>query len=428
MRVGVLEELRRRVEEMERRGGQGGRGVASTSTFASPSRSTVSLTGTGTGAGGAMRLEEIPGATREEDGVVVVRAVVPAEERVGRVAPADALVGSVEVAGALAGLGPEVPKDLLQGVRVLDLETTGLAGGAGTLAFLVGVARFAGDGALVVEQLVLSRPSVESKMLARLDGLLEGATLLVTFNGKAFDVPLLRTRCVLTRRSAGRLEAVPHLDLLGVARRLWRGRGDDCRQITLEERVLGRRRSDDLPGAMAPAAYATWLTVGDAGPLARVVEHNRDDLVGAMALLVAALRTHEDPLTWAEDDSELLAVAEHRLRRAGPAAAVPLLTLVAERARGGRVLRRALARLAYAERRTGQFDAARRTWERYRARFPAENLGHLEVAKLLEHRVCDPEAALAAARAAPQPEDDGVALRLERLARKVAAGRGPAAR
>lgn len=371
----------------------------------------------------ALRLEQLEGAVRE-DGVVVVRTRVASSRKVGRVAPAEALVAPPDVAAPLAGLATPAPNELLHGMRILDIETTGLAGGTGTLAFLVGIAQFERDGTLLVEQLILGAPAEEPKLLARLAQILDGASLLVTFNGRSFDAPLLRTRCILARRAAGPLASAPHLDLLPIARRLWRARAADCRLITLEERILGRRRPDDCPGSMAPAAYASFLRDGDAAALAAIVEHNRDDLIGTAALLAAALRLLEDPMTWAEDASELLAVGEHRLRLgAPPETALPLLERAAELARGRgasqETRRRSLTQLARVYRRAGRLDDARAVWERYRSDFPHENLGYMELAKLYEHRGRDPERALAVANAAPHAAHEEVQRRLARLRRRV---------
>jgi hypothetical protein len=372
-----------------------------------------------------LALERLAGAVREPDGVVVVRHRVAPSERVGRVAPADAMVAHPDVAAPLAGLPTPAPSELLHGLRVLDIETTGLAGGTGTLAFLVGVAQFEPDGTLLVEQLVLGAPVEEERLLTRLAETLRGATLLVTFNGRSFDAPLLRTRCVLRRKAPGPLATAPHLDLLGVSRRLWRGRGVDCRLQTLERAVLGSRRLDDFPGALAPAAYSEFLRSGDAAVLAPIVEHNRLDLVGTAALLAAALRTLEQPLLWAEDPSELLAVGEHRLGLDDIEGALPLLERALEFSGpdGGETRRRALTQLARVHRRAGRIDLARALWDRYRREFPRENLGYEELAKLLEHRARDPHAALAVAASAPHVAADSLSKRIARLERKTRNGR-----
>jgi uncharacterized protein len=356
----------------------------------------------------------------------VYHARLAAGARVGLVTLADAVDGSASVAQSLVGPCGS-PTRLLGGLRVLDLETTGLSGGTGTLAFLIGIGRFEADGTLVVEQLLLGSPADERAMLRALLERLAGGTMLVTFNGRSFDVPLLLTRCLLAGLSPGPLATLPHLDVLAPARRLLRWRSEDGRHGTREEHLLRRRRAEDLPGALAPAAYGTFLRERDAGPLAHVVEHNRDDVCGTAALLVAALRVLADPLVWAEDAGELLGAAHHMATTVGPAAALPLVSRALELARVAALRRRALLLLATLQRRLGGTGAARVTWERFRAEFPRENRGHLEVAKHLEHRERDLEGALAAALAAPHPGAHDVFHRVGRLHRRLLRRRVPAA-
>lgn len=408
-RLALLVDLRQRIERMEQR------------PPAASSRRPPGSTFSKTACHLPLRTDQLEGAVRAPDGVVVVQTRFGPEERVGRVAPADALVASPDIAAPLAGLPTPAPSELLHGLRILDIETTGLAGGTGTLAFLVGVARFEADGALLVEQLVLGAPAEEGQLLTRLATMLDGASLLCTFNGRCFDAPLLKTRCVLSRRSTEPLARAPHLDLLPIARRLFRARAGDCRLVTLEERILRRRRQADLPGHMAPAAYLAFLRTGDAMHLADIVAHNRDDLIGTAALLAQVLCTLEDPLRHAEDAAELLAVGEHRLRLGDLAGAVPVIQRAVELARAPGTVRRALVQLAHAERRSGRIPAARAAWERYRRQFPDENLGYVEIAKLLEHRERNPALALAVTAAAPQPGAAEIQQRLARLRRRAEA-------
>jgi hypothetical protein len=330
------------------------------------------------------------------------------------------------VAAELAATEPTA--DLLAGLRVVDLETTGLAGGTGTVAFLVGVGRFAPEFTpeFRIEQLLLGSPAHEAAMLDALDALLEGASLLVSFNGRSFDVPLLRTRAVLARRpaTAARLASLPHLDLIAACRRLWRARTGDCRLVSLEEEVLRRRRVEDCPGALAPAAYRELLRTGDARLVEPIVRHNRDDVAGSLALLAVVLRVLSDPLRHAEDAGELVAAAEHRFRHAGASAALPVAERALELARAPDSVRRSLLLLARLRRRLGAQPDVEGTWRRYLSEFPRENRAYVELAKILEHRAKDLEAALALARAAPHPAAADVATRITRLRRRVAQAGG----
>ena len=176
----------------------------------------------------------------------------------------------------------------LRNALYLDTETTGLSGGTGTHAFLVGLAYFHQDEpVLVIEQLMMREHCEEKAMLEYLRERVEQASGLVTFNGKSFDAPLLDTRFCLNRLRT-RLEDESHLDLLPVARRLWSAALPDCRLETLERELLGLPRSEDIPGWLIPQVYFRYLQTQDPRGLAVVAEHNRRDIL-AMVGLVAGL-------------------------------------------------------------------------------------------------------------------------------------------
>lgn len=176
----------------------------------------------------------------------------------------------------------------------LDTETSGLSGGTGTYAFLVGVARFIEDR-LVLQQFFMRDPAEEPALLEGLANFLAPCRALVTFNGKAFDAPLLSTRY--------RLHQVPipykdysHLDLLPLARRLWRDRLESRALKYLEEHVLGlMRSSEEVPGYEIPFLYFDYLRTRDARPLGGVFYHNAMDVVAMAALLAHMNETLENP-------------------------------------------------------------------------------------------------------------------------------------
>lgn len=169
----------------------------------------------------------------------------------------------------------------------LDTETTGLAGGTGTYAFLVGLAWWDAGG-LQVEQLVMRDFNEEYSLLHELSARIAERPVLVTFNGKSFDWPLLESRFTMTRSiAAPRLAA--HLDLLHPARALWKLRLGSVRLVELERHVLdaprlGWHRENDVASALIPQFYFDYLRGGPAGPLAGVVRHNQMDLRGLAAL------------------------------------------------------------------------------------------------------------------------------------------------
>jgi uncharacterized protein YprB with RNaseH-like and TPR domain len=165
-----------------------------------------------------------------------------------------------------------------------DTETTGLAGGTGTRAFMVGAADWH-DGALRVRQLLIANMAAERAMLKVFASWLQPSTVLASYNGRSYDAPLLRTRYRLARLKDP-LNGLDHLDLLHPSRRRWRGRWENCRLATIEREALRILREDDLPGSQAPAAWLSYLRGGDAVNLRRVAEHNRQDVATLSQLLL----------------------------------------------------------------------------------------------------------------------------------------------
>ena len=168
-----------------------------------------------------------------------------------------------------------------------DTETTGLAGGSGTYAFLVGLGYYEGEE-FVTEQLLMRDHGDESALLEFFAQRLAQRAGLISFNGKTFDAGLLTTRYAMHRRSDP-ISGLPHFDLLHICRRLWKeSRLPDCRLETLEHRVLGAPRVDDVPGWMIPEVFFSYLRDRNPKPLQGVLEHNRRDIV-AMAGLCGTL-------------------------------------------------------------------------------------------------------------------------------------------
>ena len=159
----------------------------------------------------------------------------------------------------------------------LDTETTGLAGGSGTYAFLVGVGRITPDG-FRVRQFFMRDYSEEASLLSSLSQHLADFEVLITYNGRTFDQPLLETRYRMTR-SRPPFSKMAHLDLLFGARRLWKLRFDSCRLVELETQILGIEREGDIPGAMIPFVYFEYVRTGRAFRLGPVFEHNSLDIV-----------------------------------------------------------------------------------------------------------------------------------------------------
>lgn len=283
---------------------------------------------------------------------------------------------------ALLALDPSLASVDPTRALYLDTETTGLGGGAGVLAFLVGMAWFDDDGGLVMEQLLLQRPGEEDALLELFRERVEGASVLVSYNGKSFDLPLLRGRFVMNRRTP--LPARPHLDLLHVARRLHKRRLGACRLIGLEADVLGYVRVGDIEGGDVAARYAHYLRSGDEGALAAVVEHNALDVL-SMAALVGL---YGEPFE-ALHDEDLIGLAEVLRRAKALDQAQRVADRAVERAFDPAALR-VRGEIAKAR---GDRAAALLDFEAF-TRDVDDPAVRLELAKLYEHHVKSPEKAL----------------------------------
>ncbi len=223
----------------------------------------------------------------------------------GRAPIAEALRVSTERLAQLA-LDPSLEGVDLQRALFFDTETTGLSGGTGTVPFLIGIGWFE-DQSMRIQQLFLPELGREAPMLHWLRERVKQSSCMVSFNGKTFDWPLLRSRFVLNRVRAPVLP--PHLDLLHCARRVLRSRLKSVRLVELERKVLGMYREDDVSGALIPQLYFDYLDGGDLSPIAKVIEHNANDLI-ALAALVAELVNHFDEVHGGDDPRDHLAYAK----------------------------------------------------------------------------------------------------------------------
>ena len=224
---------------------------------------------------------------------LIVRNSYPQGHQHGTVAISDIhglQCSTLAVMGGDARLAEVAIEELL----FLDTETTGLSGGAGTCAFLVGAGFFSGDS-FHVHQFFMRDFNEEKAMLSHFREMIPKARALVTFNGKAFDAPLLEGRFILQRRKAS-LSALPHLDLLFPSRKLWKGIFEDCRLVTLEEKVLGSPRHDDIDGSLIPQCYFDYLHSGETSMIGRIFTHNRHDIIALAALAAKIGLMLENPL------------------------------------------------------------------------------------------------------------------------------------
>jgi len=351
----------------------------------------------------------------------------------------------------------------------LDLETTGLSGGAGTIAFLVGCGYF-DLGAFQVRQFLLASHSGERALLAAVAEFFEDAELIVTYNGKTFDLPVMETRWLFHRMQPP-LGGVPHFDMLHPARRLWRSRSPReiaqtvartvarnfssasasasapdfdahdstcCRLSTLERMLFGVQRIGDVPGLEIPGRFFTFVRTGDPRPLEPVLEHNRLDLVSLAAVTARATRLAQNGHDECRDGAEALALGRV-YERAGCAARAEACYRHAAASESTDVRAEALFRLGLRYRRDRRFEEAADVWrdvlawtERPRGRRHLVELRRFAAEALaihLEHRRRDLAAARAHALFALEETDartiDGVRHRIARIDRKMAKKKSP---
>lgn len=328
----------------------------------------------------------------------------------------------------------EGPAPSPAGLAFLDIETTGLAEGAGTYAFLVGLARLDQE-ALRLYQVFMRSPAEERALLQVVAELLQGTEGVVTFNGRGFDLPILHSRYRMARLPlpwpegpAGRAPRV-HLDLLLPARRLLRGRLESCSLSSLEQHILGVERSFlDIPGWRIPSVYHDYLRGADPSVLLPILAHNAYDVLSMVALATWMARFLRDPFgeSGARHGLEYQALG-HLYEQQGdhPAAVAAyraaLLLALPQEAR-----EQTWKRLSSLLKRDGAWSEAVEIWESLVER-PGDHplYAYVELAKYYEHRIRDLERAESLVRraiaehgACPQGED--LELRLGRLRQKRA--------
>lgn len=309
----------------------------------------------------------------------------------------------------------------------LDTETTGLSGGAGTVAFLVGVG-FIEDDHFVIEQYLMRDYSDEPELIDRLADRMDGFDCVCTFNGKNFDMPLLEARFTMCRMRH-RWREMENLDLLHPARRTWKLRLGSCRLARLEEFILGMPRTDDLPGSEVPQRYFDFLKCGDLRLLEDIIRHNRQDIATLATLLVRLCGVYDMPERLTEQrDLFSVGKALENQGEIGPAkelyrvAAIPSPAGTLAALTGERVSGMANWRLYHIARRSGDVAGMERVLEQMLSRRQMVFEVNVELAKLYEHRKKDFARALDYARKAraiaPDNERECLDRRIERLEKK----------
>lgn len=293
----------------------------------------------------------------------------------------------------LAVAGKDKRLAALESQRALfvDCETTGLAGGTGTVAFLIGVGFVSADD-FVIRQYFVRHFRDEATTLHELAQQVGGASGLVTFNGRAFDIPLLNSRYILNRRQPV-FEGLPHFDLLFAARRIWRDQVTPCSLGELEKCVLGIQRLNDLPGSLVPQIYFEFLRSGTLSGLGEVFLHNRRDILSMATLLIRLCRMVEEPLV-STSASERRRLASLFRKAQHLEQSIELLESLIAREPSLRSVE-TYAELALCYNRLGRHDDACRLWQRVVDECAFHPLPYIELAKHYEHRLRDVARALA---------------------------------
>lgn len=280
----------------------------------------------------------------------------------------------------------------LQSLVFLDTETTGLSGGTGTIPFMIGAGRFIQDQ-FVVEQFFVRNPSEETAQLAALSEFVEGVEGIVTYNGKAFDLPIINTRYIMQRLS-NPFTSATHFDLLPFTRRIWKARLGQCNLGNIETKVLGfQREQADIPGYLVPDFYREYLFTGDATHMPGIFYHNEVDVLSLSALFSWLAAILEDPSDDRfTDPGDLLSVGRvlENLERVPLAEQVYASDRLQHHSEADR--QKSLLLRAKLQKHKGNLEAASVLWQAAATAGSIEAL--VELAKYFEHQVCDFEAAL----------------------------------
>jgi len=197
---------------------------------------------------------------------------------------------------ALAILIPDLSRMELPAIEdflFFDLETSGLSGGAGTVAFLAAFGNFVGDKLFITQYLLLDYPGESDFLDAILGEFKNEKSVIVSYNGKCFDSQILKTRCLM---NGIKPPEYSHADLLHPARRLWKNIIQDCSQASIETKILGLDRSADTPGALAPEIWFEFLRTGSTERLDGICDHNCADIAGLASILAAMINIANDPI------------------------------------------------------------------------------------------------------------------------------------
>jgi len=274
-------------------------------------------------------------------------------------------------------------------IGFLDTETTGLAGGTGTYVFLIGLGYFSNNSFHIKQYFMRDYPD-EQAMLNLFEKDIQPFSAIVSYNGKSYDIPALRTRYVLNRMNTF-LEQVQQIDLLHSTRRLWKKELGSCDLASVEAGILGFRRESDIPGAEIPNAYFDFLRTRDIRQIKPIFQHNAMDIVTLVALLIRTAEVFAGRSETAVDVVNLVRtfdqMGQHDLAAAAGARYFESMN--------PQEVLRLLAHQAQVHKRAGQWGRAETVWHQWiNLSHTFDPVPYIELAKLYEHRTRDLEQAL----------------------------------
>ncbi len=276
----------------------------------------------------------------------------------------------------------------------LDTETTGLSGGTGTFAFMVGLGFFQEDQFLV-HQFFMRDYSEERASLSLLKNFIDSFQFLVTFNGRQYDIPLLETRFILSRMPS-KIREMPNFDLLYPSRKIWKGAYENCRLVTLESQLLGVERTDDIPSEWIPYLYFDYVQTGDARKIQQVFYHNQMDILSMVVLAGRIHLIYHDPqAARPRKGIEHFALGRLFWEHGQREKAIPCFEIALKRCDDD-LSWEVMKWLSMAFKKTGQGEKARSLWEEMLSwSYKKEVFPYIELAKYHEHRLKDWSKAMA---------------------------------
>ncbi len=268
-----------------------------------------------------------------------------------------------------------------------DTETTGLSSGTGTHIFLAGFGYFENNG-FTIKQFFLRDFNEELAFLQTVDDFLKKFQTIVTYNGKAFDWPLLQTRFIYTRMSP-RLRDPLHLDMVYTARRIWKNRLGDCSLQNIEREILGIYRTDDVPGHLIPGIYFQYLRDKNIEPLLRIFHHNMLDILSLRSLVTQAANIFADPLRSTGDPTDLFSVAHVFDSMKAWSKSTVIYQKLLSSTTDVHFKKEVISKLAWCYKRLRMWPEAEALWNHSTALNPLDIKACVELAKYYEHRCCD---------------------------------------